>query len=45
MNKTLAKNKKHLNSLGINYLVNVGPDHLGRIPGPSIKILKQASEF
>jgi alpha-L-fucosidase len=41
----LAKNRKHLNSLGINYLVNVGPDHLGRIPGPSIEILKQASEL
>ena len=41
----LYKNKKHLNDLGINYLINVGPDHLGRIPEPSIEILKRASEF
>lgn len=32
--------KEHLNSRGVNYLLNVGPDHLGRIPVPSIEILK-----
>ncbi len=32
--------KNHLNNLGINYLLNVGPDHLGRIPAPSQDILK-----
>ena len=32
--------KKHLNEHGINYLLNVGPDYLGRIPAPSIDILK-----
>ena len=31
--------KKHLNSLGINYLLNIGLDGLGRIPMESIKIL------
>lgn len=41
----LYKNQKHLNELGINYLVNVGPDHLGRIPGPSIDILRKAAEM
>jgi alpha-L-fucosidase len=41
----LYKNKKHLNELGINYLINVGPDHLGRIPGPSIDILKKVAEL
>ena len=41
----LYENKKHLNSLGINYLVNVGPDHLGRIPAESIRILKDAAEL
>ena len=41
----LYENKKHLNSLGINYLVNVGPDHLGRIPGPSADILIRAAEL
>ena len=32
--------KKHLNERGINYLLNVGPDHLGRIPVPSLDILE-----
>lgn len=32
--------KKHLNDRGVNYLLNVGPDPLGRIPGPAIDILK-----
>ncbi len=41
----LARNRMHLNSMGINYLVNVGPDHLGRIPGPSIDILRKAAEL
>jgi len=41
----LYANKKHLNELGISYLVNVGPDHLGRIPGPSIDILRAAAEL
>jgi alpha-L-fucosidase len=30
----------HLNSRGINYLLNVGPDYLGRIPAPSQDILR-----
>lgn len=41
----LAANRKRLNSLGINYLVNVGPDGLGRIPGESIDILRRAAEL
>ncbi len=32
--------KKHLNERGINYLLNVGPDYLGRIPVPAQKILR-----
>ncbi len=32
--------KQHLNERGINYLLNVGPDYLGRIPAPSVDILK-----
>lgn len=31
--------KKHLNSMGINYLLNIGLDGLGRIPMESIKTL------
>lgn len=33
--------KKHLNARGINYLLNVGPDYLGRIPGPAVDILRE----
>lgn len=32
--------KKHLNDRGINYLLNVGPDALGRIPAPAQDILR-----
>ena len=38
----IAETKKHLNALGCNYLLNVGPDGLGRIPAPSQEILKKA---
>ena len=34
--------KNHLNSRGINYLLNVGPDYLGRIPAPCHEILRKA---
>ncbi len=33
--------KNHLNTRGINYLLNVGPDYLGRIPAPSEQILRE----
>lgn len=33
--------KEHLNSRGVNYLLNVGPDHLGRIPKSSADILRE----
>ncbi len=36
--------KRHLNSRGVNYLLNVGPDHLGRIPGPALDILRKVGE-
>jgi len=36
----IARIKHHLNSRGINYLLNVGPDYLGRIPGPSVDVLR-----
>lgn len=35
--------REHLNSRGINYLLNVGPDHLGRIPSPALEILREAA--
>ncbi len=37
----IYKIMKRVNSHGINLLVNVGPDHLGRIPAPSVDILKE----
>lgn len=36
----LSETKAHLNSLGINYLLNVGPDPLGRIPGEARMLLE-----
>lgn len=33
--------KEHLNSRGINYLLNVGPDALGRFPAAATDILKK----
>lgn len=32
--------KKHLNDRNINYLLNIGPDYLGRIPAPALEILR-----
>ncbi len=37
--------KKHLNERGVNYLLNVGPDHLGRIPAPAVEILRRVGEM
>lgn len=36
--------KEHLAQRGANYLLNVGPDYLGRIPAPSCDILRQVGE-
>lgn len=36
--------RRNLNKFGINYLLNVGPDGLGRIPVISQKILREAAE-
>lgn len=36
--------KTHLNSLGINYLLNIGPDPLGRIPAECEQILRAVAE-
>ena len=37
--------KNHLNERGINYLLNVGPDYLGRIPAPACDILRKVGEL
>ena len=34
--------REHLNARGANYLLNVGPDYLGRIPAPAAEILRKA---
>jgi alpha-L-fucosidase len=36
--------KRHLNQRGINYLLNVGPDGLGRIPAPCQQVLRRVGE-
>ncbi|MBQ8551339.1 MAG: alpha-L-fucosidase [Clostridia bacterium] len=36
--------KDHLSERGINYLLNVGPDHLGRIPAPAADILREVGK-
>ncbi len=36
--------KRHLNSRNLNYLLNVGPDYLGRIPAPAVDILRKVGE-
>ena len=41
---TVLKIKKHLNDRGVNYLLNVGPDHLGRFPKPAIDILREVGK-
>jgi len=38
---TVIKIKNHLMKRGANYLLNVGPDALGRIPAPAEKILRE----
>ena len=36
--------REHLKALGANYLLNVGPDPLGRIPAPAVQILREAGD-
>ena len=42
--ETVLRIKNHLNARGINYLLNVGPDSLGRIPAPAEKILREVGK-
>ncbi len=41
----IAKRRKKLNDMGINYLLNVGPDGLGRIPSFSQENLLKAAKL
>ena len=36
--------RKHLNDRGVNYLLNIGPDALGRIPAPAEAILRELAQ-
>ena len=36
----IEERRTKLNDMGINYLLNVGPDYLGRIPAPAADILR-----
>ena len=40
--ETIRANREHLKTIGANYLLNVGPDGLGRIPARSVDILLEA---
>ena len=33
--------QKHLNERGVNLLINIGPDHLGRFPSGAVEVLKE----
>ena len=37
--------KRYCNERGTNYLLNVGPDYLGRIPAPACDILRTAAQL
>ena len=39
--KRVREIKEQLNSRGINYLLNIGPDYLGRLPAPAVEILRE----
>ena len=41
----IAKRRKKLNHMGVNYLLNVGPDPLGRIPSFCVEHLLRAGEI
>lgn len=36
--------RRELNARGVNYLVNVGPDWLGRLPAPALDILRAVGQ-
>ena len=40
----VLKMKEKVNAHGVNLLVNVSPDYLGRIPAPQVDILKEMAE-
>lgn len=43
--KDVVEIKNRLNSQGVNLILNIGPDYLGRIPVPTIEILEKVGEM
>lgn len=43
--ETIAQRRRKLNGMGVNYLLNVGPDGLGRIPSFSQEALLEARKY
>ena len=41
----ILETKRHLNNKGVNYLLNVGPDSMGRIPAKSVEALLGAAKL
>ena len=37
--------QKHLNDRGVNLLINIGPDHLGRFPTGAVEVLRKMAEL
>ena len=42
---TIVEYRRRLGKLGINYLLNVGPDAMGRIPRPAQQVLARVGEW
>ena len=42
--ETVRATRDRLNAKGINYLLNIGPDPLGRFPVPAMNVLKELSK-
>lgn len=40
----VLKIRRHLEECGVNYLLNIGPDALGRFPAPAIQILNELAK-
>ena len=39
--ETIIRERGELNARGVNYLLNIGPDHLGRLPGEAVTVLSE----
>ena len=39
----ICERRRRLNGMGVNYLLNIGPDGLGRIPSLSVEVLRNAA--